>query len=318
MSKYVPLGLIKSSLHVRSIYPPLSLLPLIYIGLFDLDSFTMGWNQGRAGFIFASALLMIEYFDAKQALFYRNARKILSFTIPLASAQLLYFTSVIFLGLHGLLWRWGEFISIPLLYSWVWLWDYIVFTTYVVLLSIVFFRLKGVKHLTATVVYLLGTVLILSLDALFPYDTLGPLQSIVPVILSIDTFLIHSLSLGEAFTFGNLLVLKGEKGPFTLAVYWPSAGVHSIIIYSLVMLAFLIKLGIKGRIRLFYFIVGIIGTFFVNVARIFLLSAYALTITTDVAKFEEFHSIVGELLFLPWIASYLLLVGWVEYRRRQS
>ena len=52
---------------------------------------------------------------------------------------------------------------------------------------------------------------------------------------------------------GNLLVLKGFHGPFYLQVFWPSAGVQSVIIYSLVMLSILLRLRnpLKSQARLF-------------------------------------------------------------------
>jgi thaumarchaeosortase len=95
-------------------------------------------------------------------------------------------------------------------------------------------------------------------------------------------------------------------------VFWPSAGVQSIIIYSLVMLAFLLKMDIPVRRKLVYFGFGIIGTASVNVIRIISLSLFALLITTDVKQWEAFHSLAGEIMFLPWLGVYLTSVMWLE------
>ena len=121
------------------------------------------------------------------------------------------------------------------------------------------------------------------------------LKKVVSIVQSV-------LDLGVATARDNLMFLNGDFGPFALQVFWPSAGVHSIIIYSLVMMAFLIKMRIPRNRKIIYFILGILGTIFVNMIRIFSLSVYALKVTTDPEAWEEFHSVAGEIMFLPFLA----------------
>ncbi len=107
----------------------------------------------------------------------------------------------------------------------------------------------------------------------------------------------------------------GLHGPFALQVFWPSAGVHSMIIYTLVMLALLLKMNIPSTRKLIYFAAGTLGTVSVNLIRIISLSLYALVVTTDVKQWEAFHSIAGELMFLPWLGIYLGVVIYIENNR---
>ena len=113
-------------------------------------------------------------------------------------------------------------------------------------------------------------------------------------------------------------MLNGLHGHFALMVFWPSAGVHSMIIYSLVMLAFLLKLDIPIGRKLVYFGLGVIGTASVNVVRIISLSLFALIITTNVAEWETFHSLAGEIMFLPWLGIYLASVVSLESKRARN
>ena len=53
----------------------------------------------------------------------------------------------------------------------------------------------------------------------------------------------------------------------------------------------------------------------VNVIRIFSLSWYALKVTTDVTLWEEFHSVAGEIMFLPWLFAFLMIVAVVENKK---
>ena len=85
-----------------------------------------------------------------------------------------------------------------------------------------------------------------------------------------------------------------------------------MIIYTLVMLAFLLKMEIPIERKLVYFAIGIIGTATVNLIRIISLSLFALLITTNVSEWESFHSVAGEIMFLPWLGIYLASVMYLE------
>jgi len=83
----------------------------------------------------------------------------------------------------------------------------------------------------------------------------------------------------------------------------------------LVIGAFMLKLNIPRNRKAMYFVLGIIGTIIVNLIRIFSLSWYALKVTTDPKAWEEFHQIAGEIMFLPWLFAFILVVIIIESRR---
>jgi len=230
------------------------------------------------------------------------------------------------LGLRESIVSAAPFYKVQLIYSWTWMWDFVIMAIYVLSSQIVLFGNNWYKIASAGAIYLAGSALILSLDAFFPYDSLGPLQIVVPAYLQIDQWIIrlidnHIISLGPgvpATAQGNLLVLNGLHGHFALKVFWPSAGVNSMIIYSLVMLAFLLKMDMPIRRKLVYFGLGLIGTASVNVIRIISLSLFALIITTNVAEWETFHSLAGEIMFLPWLGIYLASVVSFEAKRARN
>jgi len=174
---------------------------------------------------------------------------------------------------------------------------------------------KWIRIAPAGPIFLAGSAIILSLDAFFPYDTLGPLQYVVPHLVNANVWLINALDIGAASARDNLMFLNGDHGPFALQVFWPSAGVHSVIIYSLVMMAFLLKMNIQRKRKAVYFVIGILGTIGINMIRIFSLSVYALKVTTNVSEWEEFHSVAGEIMFLPWLFVFLMIVTYIETKR---
>ena len=133
-----------------------------------------------------------------------------------------------------------------------------------------------------------------------------------------NVWIINAFELGTATARDNLMFLQGDHGPFALQVFWPSAGVHSVIIYSLVMMAFLLKMNIKQNRKFMYFGLGILGTIIINLIRIFSLSVFALKVSTNPVEFEEYHSVAGEIMFLPWLFAFLLVVTVIETKRMKK
>ncbi|MFN4336164.1 MAG: thaumarchaeosortase [Candidatus Nitrosocaldus sp.] len=298
---------------LESSYIPILILlasPVLYTITIAPDTFQMGWNEGRGGFLFALAFIVAEITGIKYAI----ARRRLYLASILAVALMVYFT-LVENGYRQVIMDSASNYGVRLKDSWTWMWDYIAFGAFMVgTLSILYGR-RWLRIAPASPIYLLGSAIILSLDAFFPYNTLGPLQFIVPYLLQFDAWIINTLDIGSATARSNMLFLNGSKGSMALQVFWPSAGVHSIIIYSLVMLAFLLKMNIQPRRKVMYFAIGVTGTVFVNTMRILALSIYVLTVSADVNAFESFHSIAGEIMFLPWLAGYLVLIMYVESMR---
>ena len=235
------------------------------------------------------------------------------YCIPLIGITIAFFAALPY-GLHDYIMSLVDVFGV-LEYSWAWLFDFIVIAIFVTSSLAILFGKKWIRIAPAGPIFLSGSAIILALDSFFPYDTLGPLQYIVPYFVQANVWVITALDLGVATARDNLMFLNGDFGPFAMQVFWPSAGVHSIIIYSLVMMAFLIKMRIPRNRKIMYFGIGIAGTIIVNLIRIFSLSVYALKVTTDPKAWEEFHSVAGEIMFLPWLFIFLLVVTAIETKR---
>ena len=274
------------------------------------DSFSLSWNQGRGGFIFALVFVVAELIGLKIII----SKKRLISVIPLSVAVITYLVGLEY-GLRDYILSSAESFNVQLIYSWTWMWDFIVMGIFVMVALSIFFGKSWIRIAPAGPIFLVGSAIILSLDTFFPYDSLGPLQYVVPYLVQTNVWLVNVFDLGTATARDNIMFLKGDFGPMVLQVFWPSAGVHSIIIYSLVMGAFLLKMNIHRNRKLVYFGLGIAGTIGVNMIRIFSLSWYALKVTTDAKQWEEFHSVAGEIMFLPWLFVFLLIVIILETKR---
>ena len=311
----------KKFLLLTNLWPILLLsFPVLFAVILDPKSFTLSWNEGRGGLLFAIAFIAAELIG-------RDVRKTTTRNRVIAVIILAVATSAYIASLDMWLKRFivsiGPIFHVQLIDSWIWMLDFAVITFYIILSLMLLLGRQWYKVTPAGVVFLVGSTLILSLDTFFPYESLGPLQSIVPIYLQIDggiinfvnDHIVHFSSGIPATSRDNLLVLNGIHGPFALKVFWPSAGVHSMIIYSLVMLAFLTKLELPLQRKLIYFTIGSIGTAAVNLIRLTSLSLFPLLITTNVNQWENFHSIAGEIMFLPWLGVYVLAVIFLENKR---
>ena len=287
--------------------------PILFVLAAYPDSFSMSWNQGRGGFLFGLAFIIAEIVGIK----FIVSRTRLIFGIPLAIVTIIYFVLLDF-GLHDYIINAAPAFNVQLIYSWEWFWDFLVITIFAISASILMFGKKWIRIVIAGPVFLAGSAIILSLDAFFPYDTLGPLQYFVPHLVQTNVWIINAFELGTATARDNLMFLQGDHGPFALQVFWPSAGVHSVVIYSLVMMAFLLKMNIKQNRKIMYFVLGIIGTIVINLIRIFSLSVFALKVSTNPVEFEEYHSVAGEIMFLPWLFGFLLVVTIIETKRMKK
>ena len=296
--------------------------PILFVFIAYSDTFSMSWNQGRGGFLFGLAFIVAEIVGIKFVV----SKNRLIFGIPLVVATIFYFVALDF-GLHDYILNAAPAFNVVgcevanpqgCIYSWALLWDFVVITIFVIAAAVILFGKKWIRIVIAGPVFLAGSAIILSLDTFFPFDTLGPLQYFVPYLVETNVWLINVLELGIATGRDNIMFLRGDHGPFVLQVFWPSAGVHSIIIYSLVMMAFLLKMNIQRNRKMLYFGLGIIGTIIINLIRIFSLSVFALKVSTNPVEFEEYHSIAGEIMFLPWLFVFLLVVTAIETKRMKK
>jgi thaumarchaeosortase len=284
--------------------------PILFAMIAFPDSIAWSWNEGRGGYLFALVFVVAELVGLKIII----SKKRLLAVIPLVLLTISYLVSLEY-GLREYIIESAEVFDVQLIYSWTWMWDFIVMGIFIIATLTIFFGRRWIRIAPAGPIFLTGTAIILSLDAFFPYDTLGPLQYIVPYFVQANVWIITVLELGTAVARDNVMFLRGEHGSMALQVFWPSAGVHSIIIFSLVIGAFMLKMNIPRTRKTIYFVLGILGTVGVNLIRIFSLSWYALKVTTDPVAWEEYHKIAGEIMFLPWLFAFILIVIVIESKR---
>jgi len=302
--------LLKKYLNAYDLFPILASLPILFLIAIDFDSFRYNWG-GRGGLLFTLFFVWIEWAEAKGAVKTRFSKKAYIGIASFLAGALAYSMAVSFWGLAEAIVQFGRAIQVPELYNWRWLWDYVIFVVFFVCITILFFGIRGVRRFTATCVYSVGMLLIMLLDVYYPQSSLGIFQAIVPPIMVLVTFLLGVAGIPYE-AWGNLLIIQGRHGVLFLGIYWPCAGVHSMLIYLLVIAVVMVKLEAPLIRKFIYILAGAVGTFFVNVIRLFLVCVYGAVISSDI---RFFHETIGEVLFLIWFVAYLIVIIMLERRR---
>ena len=301
-------------------------MPIVLLFLVAPESFAWFWpgmgNLGRGGFLFVLFFLAFELMDYR-----KTASPHLSRNRKLAIAAV-FLVGLAYLGAIALfkpLTDWiywvgrimgakGDEIN-PNSVSWLMATDYMALTLYMVGLAFAFFGRRAVPKIITAFVMSAGMVIFFLLDAFFPYREIGWLQVWAEFIVSAVVFLAR-VSGQPIFGYSNHLTILGRYGTWHLDVYWQSVGVESMLIFSLVMIILAVKLSAPAKRKMIYAVVGAVGTVFLNVVRVFVISCYGVCGATSVGGLDAFHNTIGQFLYPLWIIAYLYVVLEIEQRLR--
>jgi thaumarchaeosortase len=273
--------------------------------LADPYSFTRSWNQGRSAMLAIVPLVALEA-GRKSLKPLDGGRKAAIAWLTLAAAAVYYFTVSQTVVVNAIV-SWGTSLGVNstiVQYSWVWGIDY-TFTS-IFLISLLLLD-RGSKTITP-LIYTVGMACFLFIDVLLPENTLGPFGYIVPPVLQVVAAVLDVIFPGAAHSSGNILMLHNNIGAMNLQVFWPSAGLDGIVIGLLVVFAICVKAGTGWARGTLYIVVGVVGSFLVNVLRLVVLASYAMNHITNPTAFQAFHSVIGELIFIPWIVAFVILI----------
>jgi thaumarchaeosortase len=302
----------------------LSAIPVLLLFALAPDTFELSWagfgKLGRGGLFIVLFFLAFELWDFRKNAKPRLDRPHIIVTVIILALGLFYFgaagaatwfTDLIY-SVGKILGASGEVSN-----SWLMATDYSAMTLYLIALSIVLFSVRAIRAVITPIVLSVGMVVFYSLDAFFPYGSIGPLQFWANFIVAAVGALSKVFGL-PIYGFSNLLTINGTHGFFRLAVFWPSVGVQSMLIYSLVMVLLAAKLDSPRLRKVIYAAIGVIGTIFLNVVRIFIIAYYGYAYAYTGQQLDAFHNSIGEVLFPIWIVAFLAIVLHVEGRLAQT
>lgn len=305
-------------------------IPIFFLIIIDPNSFSFIWfwgrEIGRAGFLFLFFLVAWDFHDSRSKFrMTRTKWRYVLAGIVVAALLIYYYVGVFNTDAIRVYVTSKLGVSQQSTLSSLLAMDFIFYGLYIVAITAILYSPSCAALMATPVIYALGSGILDMMDAYFPEDSLAFLQVWVYLIWNVVVFLLSLLGYRTnvnplsgpvarpaILLQGNRLFLWGFKGFMTLAIYWPSSGVVSMIVYSLVILVLMVKLDAPRKRKAFYAAIGAFGTYFVNVIRITLIVLYVTYVSLDV---EAFHQSIGEVLFITWIFVYLLMVIRMENTR---
>jgi thaumarchaeosortase len=247
----------------------------------------------------------------------KNRFRILAFFIC-ANLPLIYILSVNFLGMNQAVVELGRIIGIDsrqyfMFLSWPLSFEYFVFFTSFLIAIVLAYKTNGLKTFSISLAFLGVMSLIYAIDTYYPEGMFKPLQMLALPAAACAAALLEILG----FTF-TLTYLTGPTslptinmvGYQSVGVVWSCAGVHSLLIYTLIMVLLFKRSNISGFRKLAYFIVGAVCTYFVNILRI--ASFFVIRASSGQIAAQFFHDSIGELYFVFWLFTYILIIVLIE------
>ena len=294
-------------------------------------SFETTW-KGRLFYLIFLWFLVIEAaMDWDKVVdFQPKKRRTIAISLLLALIPMVYILATNFFGLDSVLLNIGRYSlaihssnadlspSDFLHFSWPLSVEYLVFAVFFMSAIWFAYKFRGLKIFSISFALLGGIGVAYMLDTIFPFGVFKPLQEFaLPTsataaalfdALGYSVSLNYPVRLGESLLPSLTVTMAGKTASVSIA--WACAGVQSLFLYVLIMAVFLKKTTISAFRKVSFFTIGLFGTFFVNVLRIF--SIVVIMIQQGNEAGMAFHNTYGELYSFVWIFLFILLIGCIE------
>ena len=277
--------------------------------------------KGRMFYLFFIWLLFVESIIGLEKIVEKrpkNRFRILAFFIC-ANIPLIYVLAVNFLGVNTAILELGRIIGINssdlyfLSLAWPLSFEYLVFFMSFLIAVILAYKTDALKTFSISLCLLGVMTFVYLIDTYYPNGMLKPLQMLALPAAACAAAVLEIL--------GYNLTLYYKTGPGALptiimngypsvGIVWSCAGVHSMLLYILIIALLFKRSNISGFRKLTYFVIGAVCTYFVNTLRI--ASYFIIRANSGQNAAQFFHDSIGELFFLFWIFAYILIIISVE------
>ena len=180
------------------------------------------------------------------------------------------------------------------------------------------YGLAGLKSLSISLSLLAGMSIIYLVDTIWPYGTFKPMQLLAVPTAACSTALLDLLGYNVTLSYSSLVLLPEygsmplitvrTQGGLSISRYigWPCAGVHSLLLFTLITLVFFKKTTMQRERKLIFFLIGAAGTYLTNILRI--ASYFIISIHYGSSVGWVFHNSYGELYFVAWMLLYFIVI----------
>ncbi|MDH5266939.1 MAG: archaeosortase/exosortase family protein [Candidatus Bathyarchaeota archaeon] len=235
-----------------------------------------------------------------------------------AAVPSVYILSVNFLGLNQMILNLGQAVQIRpdfINESWPLSFEYLILVSFFIFATWLAYGVAGLKTFSISLSLLAGIGVIYLVDTIWPYGTFKPMQLLAVPTSACATALLDLLGYNATLTYpvsspeyGTLPLMTVSTGGETIraTVAWPCAGVHSLLLFTLITLVFFKKTTMQKERKIIFFLIGAAGTYLTNILRI--ASYFTISISYGSETGIVFHNSYGELYFIAWMLLYFIII----------
>lgn len=184
------------------------------------------------------------------------------------------------------------------------------------------YGVQGLPDFSIAPAFLGAIGFIYILDGFYPNGKFAPFQMIVPATTQLATGILKMMGyttrvgyIANNPTYGSLTTLSvtgSAGGTASAAIAWPCSGIESLIIYTITILLFLRKSTYPAWLKLTFFSIGAVVTYFINALRIATLFIIGVDNSASGGIISPaaslFHNYYGQLYSVTWIILYPVLI----------
>ena len=176
------------------------------------------------------------------------------------------------------------------------------YTIHIVGLFLVFFQASALKEAFTPVFLIVGATAI----PFFGKEMEAFLEPAVPFFVQIMGFILKVLGIPARIVGSTTFVLTplNSSSTMRLGVIPACIGIYSFSTFSILIIVTLIEDPSSLRTKLFWSVIGIIGTFIVNIIRVSFI--FVVIYYFRYENWQEIHAPIGYVLFLVWLGIFFL------------
>jgi thaumarchaeosortase len=189
--------------------------------------------------------------------------------------------------------------------------EYVVFSISSFVCVFAAFGKNGLKAFSISLTFVAAIAFFYFVDTWWPYGAFWPLQVMTRPTAAIAAGLLQTIGYKLSYIVlpglaSTPILTSGTGLPLSVTIDWPCAGIHSLFLYSLIILLFFKGSSISNKRRIVYFVVGAIGAFGANVLRI--VEYFAIMVNQGLTAANSFHDSYGELFSAGWLFLYIFVI----------
>lgn len=131
------------------------------------------------------------------------------------------------------------------------------------------------------------------------------MEPLVPYFVRVMVFVLMLLGIPATVQNPYMIMLSTSRGPVPVLFEAGCIGIQSFLIFSVIIVVTMVEESASVRTKLLWSVVGVVGTFVVNIIRVSLIAAVIYYFGYE--NWGEIHAWIGYALFLLWLAFFFIL-----------